>query len=220
MRKVLTVHYFNFILNLFIVSYPRSPLCRASVYPCFRSWAVHAVFSWPGIWTQPLTWWMDGVTLIGLFHQEPTQVLTFPVFSAETFSCNLRLTLLPPVSACVVPALCPGFVTPSLPVAFLEIAAYWRRELRAGCNGLGWFVLLQKNSAVFREEFREDGGEQISAEVGNSAFVSWERAGFSMLICLYVCAIWLCARMLMSVHSCLEVLWLAEPGNGDVCKLD
>lgn len=112
---------------------------------------------------------MHGVTLIGVFHQGPTQVLTFPVFSAETFSCTLCLTLLPPASACVVSALCPGSVTLS-PCGF-AVVAYWRRELRADCNGLGWFVPLQKIRVVFGKKIKEDGGEQISAEVGNSAFV-------------------------------------------------
>lgn len=51
------------------------------------------------------------------------------------------------------------------------MVAYWRRELRADCNGLGWFVPLQKIRVVFGKKIKEDGGEQISAEVGNSAFV-------------------------------------------------
>ena len=117
--------------------------------PCGVSGRVCAVFSQLGIWTQPLTRWLDGVTLIRLFHQESIQALTFSVFLAETFICTPQLTLLPPASADVVPALCPGSVASSLPGTVLETPAPLEGGARSRLQQAGVSLSLCNKSVLY-----------------------------------------------------------------------
>lgn len=55
--------------------------------------------------------------------------------------------------------------------------------------------LCKKSVLCLEKKSKEDGGEQVSAEQDNRAFEWWERASFSMLLCLYV-------RAYGHVHSC------------------
>lgn len=117
-----------------------------------------------------------------------TQIDFFCLLSKQylTVSCILAFTLLFPVSAGVVPALCPRFVASLLPGPVPECQPHWTGKHRVGWSRLG-SVLSLFITSVGKLWGRTVENKSVQ-KGGNGAFGWWEKAGFSILTCLYVCA--------------------------------